>query len=1169
MPGTKPIDTVQYALNNGEISYRYESRGDHPRYMQSVARAENWIPVIVGGMRFRDGLAFDVHTKNDGFVRLIPFIFNKYESYVVELGEGYARFLYKDGTPVMAGAVPLEIVLPYTLAEMLEIDYAESADIMYTFHINHKVQKILRIALDNFITNEVNFNAPGTVLDEPTGADLGIGTLTPGATSGLGVTFTGQNPGFVLADVTRGIRYLGSRALITAFISATQVTADIVDPFPSTSPIPATDWRLTGTPDGNIDVSRKRKHGITNIVFSVNGAVRSRDVGSYIRVWGGFIRIIEFLSPTNVKGLIVNELKELDPDASITIPNTEFWEIWRPAWTSQFGFPSCGTFGQNRFFLGRNLTMWGSMSADIENFALGSGDEDGINREVVDDEVNDLQWLAWIKRSLKAGTIGGEYEVSASTEGGPITPNDFNVNHITADGTAKIKPVRAKGKLLFVQFGGRRIRALNFNWLDNEIQSPDLLSLADHLTEAEFRQIHTIAYQHEPQSLVWCVLGDGTMIVMLIEPDEKIVAWARVDTKGCVISVTAIPNGDSGHDRVFIAVQRANGTFIEHFDSDRVFQSRPWKGFSTDSAVLRTATGDQITGLDHLEGQTVRVIGNGLLYDDAVVTSGAITVTPDPSADPTIEFEVGLAIENNELWMLEPPIPASMGGPASTRGWAKIGLRFRKSLGLKLGVRLREEQFQLLRQLEFRQADDPRFETPPLKRGKLSIPSRGHDSIGRIVIKQDLPYPAEVLSVYGQLSVGDQWKDEIFDDTEEAVSCVPAPPPPPLEECPPTATVAHVDSGFISIATALATLDKNTSIVYYASNGSVIDSSVPIGRAANILQSFDMNAPAVQYNTLGTGRNLRRPYVDSASRLWVQSWGGAGLGFSNQRIIELDPTSPTLATLNENTSVDVNMGEGEIRVGTTVLYVTNPNSGFLYIIDKVALTQVARLRPDLDFGTTGTQPKFQGGAVDGSGNFWVTVKTRNGTAANNRLMKISAAGALLEDFDLTAEYAGANVSLDLMFDPITDSLVITGDGQLKQWNIATDSVINTTSPFSFIDGATTRNGLSDSKFWYFNAPTANAFIEFDVAAWGISRTVLLADIVGVTTVFWANPIWMPLLGCLHVNHGAIGGGIVGGVDKICLPCPIPSTPVSRSSLLSQNLQRQQVQRGPSIVPSLP
>lgn len=366
----------------------------------------------------------------------------------------------------------------------------------------------------------------------------------------------------------------------------------------------------------------------------------------------------------------------------------------------------------------------------------------------------------------------------------------------------------------------------------------------------------------------------------------------------------------------------------------------------------------------------------------------------------------------------------------------------------------------------------------------------------------------------------------------------PLPPTPPGggggQTCPDQPTVTHVDSGFTSIANATAIMDKTTSFVYYMSNGAIADPSVPTGFAAGMLQSFDMTGPAVQYNSLGTGRSLRDPYIDSASRLWAIKWGTSSGVL--QRLVELDPTDSGFATLNEDTSNDYSIGDGvEIRVGTTVVYIVNTSSGYVWIFNKTTLALVGFFRPDLDYGTTGTQPKFQHGQVDGSGNLWVTVKTRNGFAANNRLMQIDSSGALLQDYDLTAEYASANVSIDLMFDSITNSLILTGGSYLKQWDITSGTVLNTTTPFNFIDGATTANGLYQSKFWYFNAPTATAFIEFDVSTWSITQTVLLTDMSGITTVYWANPIWMPGINCLHVNHGVISTP-TGGVDEICLPC---------------------------------
>src|SRR4029434_10684753 len=69
------------------------------------------------------------------------------------------------------------------------------------------------------------------------------------AASGFGVVLT-INPSFFLdGDVGRQIRMGPARAVIRAFISALQVTVDILDPFPSTGPFAAGTWTLDGSPN--------------------------------------------------------------------------------------------------------------------------------------------------------------------------------------------------------------------------------------------------------------------------------------------------------------------------------------------------------------------------------------------------------------------------------------------------------------------------------------------------------------------------------------------------------------------------------------------------------------------------------------------------------------------------------------------------------------------------------------------------------------------------------------------------------------------------------------------------------------------------------------------------------------------------------------------------------
>lgn len=69
-------------------------------------------------------------------------------------------------------------------------------------------------------------------------------TLTPGATTGTGVTFTAGSSVFTASMVGDQIRYGSSRAVISGYTSGTQVTATITVDFPSISPIASGDWSV-------------------------------------------------------------------------------------------------------------------------------------------------------------------------------------------------------------------------------------------------------------------------------------------------------------------------------------------------------------------------------------------------------------------------------------------------------------------------------------------------------------------------------------------------------------------------------------------------------------------------------------------------------------------------------------------------------------------------------------------------------------------------------------------------------------------------------------------------------------------------------------------------------------------------------------------------------------
>jgi len=133
------VEHVQSNLTGGEIAPELHARIDIDKYKTSVAHAENVIIVPQGGLRRRPGLA----KMDDGVVgedaRLIPFVFNKTQQYLLVFKAGYVDIL-RDGEIVLA-----DLVIPYTSMEIVnELDIIQSADTVIITHKYYRPRMIVR-----------------------------------------------------------------------------------------------------------------------------------------------------------------------------------------------------------------------------------------------------------------------------------------------------------------------------------------------------------------------------------------------------------------------------------------------------------------------------------------------------------------------------------------------------------------------------------------------------------------------------------------------------------------------------------------------------------------------------------------------------------------------------------------------------------------------------------------------------------------------------------------------------------------------------------------------------------------------------------------------------------------------------------------------------------------
>jgi hypothetical protein len=87
------VGFVQRSFSGGEISVPLSVRVDQPKARYGCKTCRNMMPMRTGALCNRNGFKYIIPTKSNAAARLIPFVFNTGDSYVIELGDTYMRFI--------------------------------------------------------------------------------------------------------------------------------------------------------------------------------------------------------------------------------------------------------------------------------------------------------------------------------------------------------------------------------------------------------------------------------------------------------------------------------------------------------------------------------------------------------------------------------------------------------------------------------------------------------------------------------------------------------------------------------------------------------------------------------------------------------------------------------------------------------------------------------------------------------------------------------------------------------------------------------------------------------------------------------------------------------------------------------------------------------------------
>jgi hypothetical protein len=143
----------------GEISPRLMGRVDIARYANGAKTIENGVVVVQGGVMRRPGTRFAATAKyGDKKARLIPYVFNRSQAYVLEFGEGYMRVFQNGKQLVNADNTPYEITSPYTADMLPDVNYVQGADTMFLVHEQVAPQRLQRRGQTEWVLEPAPFD---------------------------------------------------------------------------------------------------------------------------------------------------------------------------------------------------------------------------------------------------------------------------------------------------------------------------------------------------------------------------------------------------------------------------------------------------------------------------------------------------------------------------------------------------------------------------------------------------------------------------------------------------------------------------------------------------------------------------------------------------------------------------------------------------------------------------------------------------------------------------------------------------------------------------------------------------------------------------------------------------------------------------------------------------
>jgi len=754
---------LQRSFSGGELAPELYGRLDLDKYQAGLAECLNFVVLPHGPVQNRAGFSYILQTKyNDKQSNLIEFSYSTDQTYILEFGNQYIRFHTNGGTLLETG----QNITGITNAGIGVLSYSGTDPVNGDWFYISGISGMTELNGRYVIVSNVNAVANTFELTDLRGAPINTSGYAAWSSGGTIAKVYEISSPYLEADLFN-IHYVQSADVLTLVhpsyeprelrrSTATTFALSTISFVPTVSAptgVSAAATVGTGTDSFTYVVTTVSSDNLEESVASTATTPITNNLttsGNYNTItWSAATGAIRYNVYKNRNGLYgyVGQTEGLTfKDQNITADVTRTPPQAQNPFSGAGNYPGAVSyFEQRRCFAGTNnkpQNMWMTRSATESNlnYSIPTQDDDAIALRIVSREVQRIRHIIPLTELILL-TSGGEWKISTQNSDA-LTPSSVTVRPQAYNGATNVQPVVTGSSAIYVRNQSGRIHDLNYNFEINGFKSSDLSLVAPHLFDAY--SITDMTLTRTPYPIVWVTRSDGVLLGLTYMPDQKVFAWHQHQTDGLIESCAAVAEGN--RDVLYIVVKRViDGITVRYVErlSDREFEAIE-DSFIVDSGLTYDSTPTtSISGLYHLEGETVVALADGAVVKDLLVTNGKITLPQSASL-----VHVGVAYTSRIK-----TLPISFDGPALGQGMVKninsVKIRVYRSSNIKAGPSVNN-----LRQYKQR-TTEPYGTAPNWVTDEVEIivdPSWNNG--GQIVVEQDDPLPLTLLSMVTEYAIG-------------------------------------------------------------------------------------------------------------------------------------------------------------------------------------------------------------------------------------------------------------------------------------------------------------------------------------------------------------------------------------------------------------------------------